>query len=83
LETGKNKILSAWFGGTREGNKDVCIYLAEKDKKGNGAFPKRLQTALSTIRCKTLAGIRFFIKKQMAILFCSIKSASPQMVGNV
>lgn len=33
LETGKNKILSAWFGGTREGNKDVCIYWTEKDKK--------------------------------------------------
>ncbi|WP_165004068.1 exo-alpha-sialidase [Seramator thermalis] len=42
LETGKNKILSAWFGGTREGNNDVCIYLAEKDKKGKWSTPVKV-----------------------------------------
>jgi alpha-L-fucosidase len=42
LETEKNKILSAWFGGTREGNKDVCIYLAEKDKQGKWSAPRKV-----------------------------------------
>lgn len=42
LETEKNKILSAWFGGTREGNKDVCIYLAEKDKQGKWSVPEKI-----------------------------------------
>lgn len=29
-------VLAAWFGGSREHNNDVSIYLAEKDEKGFG-----------------------------------------------
>lgn len=33
VQTRSGKILAAWFGGTKEGNKDVCIWLARYENE--------------------------------------------------
>ncbi|MCE5180077.1 MAG: exo-alpha-sialidase [Porphyromonadaceae bacterium] len=35
-------FLSAWFGGTREGYKDVCIYISIKEKGGEWSVPVKV-----------------------------------------
>ena len=38
VELSKGKIMSAWFGGTNEGNKDVCIW-SSVNNRGNWSKP--------------------------------------------
>ena len=42
VQTGPNTFMAAAFGGTREGNKDVCIWLS---KKQNGLWSKPIKMA--------------------------------------
>ena len=46
LEVGENKFLIAAFGGSREGNKDVSIWLS-KSQNNNWSKPKMIDTGIS------------------------------------
>lgn len=38
----ENGFLAAWFGGTREGHSDVCIYTSSKTEEGEWSIPVKV-----------------------------------------
>lgn len=42
VETSPGHLVAAWFGGTNEGNPDVCIYLSRRSKRGTWSVPNKV-----------------------------------------
>src|ERR1019366_9085585 len=47
VETSPGHLAAAWFGGTDEGNPDVCIYLSRRDSGGKWTAPVKVADGAS------------------------------------
>ncbi len=79
IQNGKG-LLAAWFGGTREKNPDVGIWVSRTGKEA-GQNPSKLQTAFSIKGKDIHAGIRFFYNSGKEILLFYKVGPSPSNGG--
>jgi len=70
VETDPNKFMAAAFGGTREGNKDVCIWLSIKEN-GKWSNPIKMADGVinDTLRYPTWNPVLFKSKQGKLFLF--------------
>lgn len=70
VQTGPDKFMAAAFGGTREGNKDVCIWLSIKENN-NWSKPIKMADGVinDTLRYPTWNPVLFKSKKGKLFLF--------------
>jgi hypothetical protein len=68
----KNGLVASWFGGTKERNPDVCIWVS---RLVNGKWTEAINVAngIQMILCVTQPGTRYYSRFPAANCCCSTK----------
>ena len=83
VETGRDTLLYAWFGGDHEGAKNVSIWdaIATSIKNGNGARYCYWPGGRILQEVRSLVGIPYYLRPPVEYYFSTIRSALIQENG--
>ncbi|WP_337043452.1 sialidase family protein [Emticicia sp. 17c] len=84
VELANNKMMAAWFGGTRESNPDVCIWIARYDGK-QWSKPEKVADGIinDNLRYPTWNPVLFKTKEGKLFLFYKVGKSPREWWGEV